>query len=96
MVFLYQIERRVTMEVKSEGTAVGVAYWFTLHLYGDITIATYQPMEVSITHTHTRIFTIVIYKTYTYMYTIKYKHAHLLYFRLAAIGIRACFCSRKM
>lgn len=41
------------MEVKSEGTAVGVAYWFTLHLYRDITIATYQPMEVSITHTHT-------------------------------------------
>lgn len=31
------------MKVKSGGTAVGVAYWFTLHMYGGITVSTYQP-----------------------------------------------------
>ena len=35
------------MEVKTGGTAVGIAYWFTLHMYGDISISTYQPGLVS-------------------------------------------------
>lgn len=40
---VFQTERKVAVEVKTGGTAVGIAYWFTLHLYGDITISTYQP-----------------------------------------------------
>ena len=44
---LLQVERRVSVEVKTGGTAVGIAYWFTLHMYGDISISTYQPEVVS-------------------------------------------------
>ena len=40
------------MKVKTDGTAVGVAYWFTLHMYGGITISTYQPEAVSQSDPH--------------------------------------------
>ena len=41
-----QMESRVPVRVKTGGTAVGVAYWFTLQLYGEIAISTYQPEKV--------------------------------------------------
>lgn len=50
--FILQIERKVSVKVKTDGTAVGVAYWFTLHVYGGITISTYQPEAVSQSDPH--------------------------------------------
>ena len=44
---IIQIERKVSVKVMTDGTAVGVAYWFTLHMYGGITISTYRPEAVS-------------------------------------------------
>ena len=37
----------MSVKAKTGGTAVGIAYWFTLHMYGGITISTYQPEAVS-------------------------------------------------
>jgi hypothetical protein len=47
MVVYIQIEKKVSVKVETDGTAIGVAYWFTLHMYGGLTISTYQPEAVS-------------------------------------------------
>ena len=48
--YIIQIEKKVSVKVETDGTAVGVAYWFTLHMYGGITISTYQPEAENIQH----------------------------------------------
>lgn len=45
-IIMLQVQTRVPVRVKTGGTAVGVAYWFTMQLYGEITISTYQPDKV--------------------------------------------------
>ena len=34
------MDNEVVVFIKSDGTAVGIAYWFTLLLYGDIVMTT--------------------------------------------------------
>ena len=71
------------MKVKTGGTAVGIAYWFTLHMYGGITISTYQPEAVSRSD------------LYLWKFLITKLSIHACC-RVQATGIRVCFSSLRM
>ena len=75
------MEQTLQVAAKSSGTVTGVAYWFTLGLYGDVTVSTgpaaYQGVCVCASfyvHTHTQTRTL-----FAVCFCVSYHHLIILY-----------------